>query len=305
MTPEDTGPELPGRTEPEPGATAADGFEDHVIVAGYGQWARGVTRVLQENAVPVVVTTLSPEGATDAYDQGLPVLLGDPARTRTLAEAGMARAKAVVVPDDGAERAGQIVRVVKSMRDDVVVIVRVRYADDAAQLTADGADFVVTEELEASAGLAAKVLKQYGHDVADAVIRAHDVRRFYADAGPPLAARPPQHAVVDTQARIDVALDPGACPHVAETRPVLPRSAGCEECLRTGDSWVHLRVCLTCGHVGCCDSSPNRHARRHHDDEGHHVVRSGEPGESWVFCFADDRILAEETDPPVREAAPA
>jgi uncharacterized UBP type Zn finger protein len=67
--------------------------------------------------------------------------------------------------------------------------------------------------------------------------------------------------------------------------------AGCEECLKTGDSWVHLRMCLTCGKIGCCDSSPNRHASRHFREVGHPLVRSAEPGEHWSWCFADEVTL--------------
>jgi hypothetical protein len=63
---------------------------------------------------------------------------------------------------------------------------------------------------------------------------------------------------------------------------------GCEDCLRTGDGWVHLRICLTCGHVGCCDSSPNRHASKHARGEGHPLIRSLEPGEDWSWCFTDE-----------------
>ena len=89
----------------------------------------------------------------------------------------------------------------------------------------------------------------------------------------------------------------GACSHIDQIQVRPPAEVdGCEECLESGGRWVHLRVCLTCGHVGCCDSSPNRHARRHHEDDGHHVVRSVEPGESWVFCFEEDRTLAERTN---------
>ena len=64
--------------------------------------------------------------------------------------------------------------------------------------------------------------------------------------------------------------------------------AGCEECLKTGDTWVHLRMCMTCGEIGCCDSSPNRHARRHAAATGHPIVRSAEPGEEWSWCFVDE-----------------
>ena len=63
---------------------------------------------------------------------------------------------------------------------------------------------------------------------------------------------------------------------------------GCEECLKTGDRWVHLRMCLTCGKVGCCDSSPNRHASRHASEVGHAIARSAEPGEQWAWCYVDE-----------------
>jgi uncharacterized UBP type Zn finger protein len=64
--------------------------------------------------------------------------------------------------------------------------------------------------------------------------------------------------------------------------------AGCEDCLRMGATWVHLRMCESCGHIGCCDSSPNRHARAHADSASHPIVRSAEPGEDWSYCFVDD-----------------
>lgn len=63
---------------------------------------------------------------------------------------------------------------------------------------------------------------------------------------------------------------------------------GCVDCLAAGDPWLHLRICLQCGYVGCCDSSPNRHASRHAAASGHPLIRSLEPGEDWSFCFVDD-----------------
>ena len=70
---------------------------------------------------------------------------------------------------------------------------------------------------------------------------------------------------------------------------VQPRTPkGCEECLQSGSWWVHLRLCLTCGHVGCCDSSPNRHATRHFHATSHPIVQSLEPGEDWRWCYADE-----------------
>jgi uncharacterized UBP type Zn finger protein len=82
------------------------------------------------------------------------------------------------------------------------------------------------------------------------------------------------------------------CPHVAGLRPVPPRTPdGCEECLKIGSPWVHLRLCLSCGHVGCCDSSPNRHASRHYQKVGHPIAASHEPGESWAWCYVDETEL--------------
>ena len=85
-----------------------------------------------------------------------------------------------------------------------------------------------------------------------------------------------------------------ACTHLDQVELTeLPATiAGCEECLKTGSRWVHLRMCLTCGKIGCCDSSPNRHARGHAQDDGHAIARSAEPGEDWAYCFVDDVMLA-------------
>ena len=78
------------------------------------------------------------------------------------------------------------------------------------------------------------------------------------------------------------------CPHLVEIRKVVPSADGCEDCLRIGDKWVHLRLCLTCGHVGCCDSSKNKHATKHFKKTQHPLIRSNEPGESWVWCYVDE-----------------
>ena len=78
-----------------------------------------------------------------------------------------------------------------------------------------------------------------------------------------------------------------SCPHRSEIRDVTPSSDGCAECLASGDAWVSSRLCLTCGHVGCCDSSPNRHATKHYQATGHPVMKSFEPGEHWGWCYID------------------
>ena len=78
------------------------------------------------------------------------------------------------------------------------------------------------------------------------------------------------------------------CEHLRAVDNAQPNSRGCEECLAMGDTWVHLRRCVQCGHVGCCDSSKNRHATKHFRATTHPVVQSMEPGEAWRWCFVDE-----------------
>ena len=79
-----------------------------------------------------------------------------------------------------------------------------------------------------------------------------------------------------------------SCPHLSQIREVTPSAEGCEDCLKTGSSWVHLRPCESCGYVGCCDSSPNKHATKHFRQTGHPVIKSFEPGEDWGWCYVDE-----------------
>ncbi len=91
------------------------------------------------------------------------------------------------------------------------------------------------------------------------------------------------------------------CKHLAQVRDVQPKTPdGCEECLASGDEWVHLRLCLECGHVGCCDDSPNRHATKHFHKTKHPVMRSFEPGEDWGFCFVENLFIEPAPRPLAR-----
>ena len=82
------------------------------------------------------------------------------------------------------------------------------------------------------------------------------------------------------------------CTHLDQIKDVTPSTTeGCTECLKTGDHWVHLRECLSCGHVGCCDSSPNRHATAHFHQTSHPIIRSFEPGEDWRWCCLDETLV--------------
>jgi uncharacterized UBP type Zn finger protein len=80
---------------------------------------------------------------------------------------------------------------------------------------------------------------------------------------------------------------PRQCGHLNQVKITTTSKHVCEECIKTGDKWVHLRLCMICGHVGCCDSSKNKHATKHFEAVGHPLVRSIEPGESWMWCYAD------------------
>lgn len=92
------------------------------------------------------------------------------------------------------------------------------------------------------------------------------------------------------------------CAHIDANRRVEPSGNGCEECLRDGGRWVHLRMCMECGHVGCCNNSPGRHATAHwHANPTHPIVRSFEPGEDWWWCYADDMFF----EVPGAEPAPS
>jgi hypothetical protein len=81
------------------------------------------------------------------------------------------------------------------------------------------------------------------------------------------------------------------CAHLAQIKTAHPNSSGCQECLQMGDSWVHLRLCRTCGHVGCCDDSKNRHATKHYHATRHPIITSLEPGEDWTWCYVDETLM--------------
>jgi hypothetical protein len=97
---------------------------------------------------------------------------------------------------------------------------------------------------------------------------------------------------IDTKTPIEFIPSPDSeCEHLDHIHKVAPSTQGCRECLAAGGRWVHLRVCLECGHVGCCDSSPGKHASGHYRSVGHPIMRSLEPGETWGWCHVDEVML--------------
>jgi uncharacterized UBP type Zn finger protein len=89
-----------------------------------------------------------------------------------------------------------------------------------------------------------------------------------------------------------------ACPHFDQIRDVKPSANGCEDCIKIGAAWNELRVCLTCGHVGCCDDSENQHATKHFHSTQHPLIKSFDPGETWGWCYLDKRYFKDMPDRP-------
>jgi CPA2 family monovalent cation:H+ antiporter-2 len=360
--------------------------EHHVVVAGYGQAARRLVRVLGGSRIPFVITTLSPEGANEAEAEGLPVLRGDASRQHTLQLADTDRAKVLVVADDDPAMARRVVSVARLVNPTMRIVVRTRYIAEMDALTAAGGDRVIAEELESVVQLFVDVMRNYDlpseeiarHEEAmrrggyaalrveekpatppvecdvspdclarrtvivregapavglavgqlplqierlrrsdseqtppsrtevvrpgdelvlagtvEAFARAASLFRVGALEGPALAAAlADTRTVVDVERAVELDLSPGTpCTHVGETKRVTPSARGCEDCLRSGDRWIHLRLCMTCGHVGCCDSSANKHATAHFRAVGHPIIKSLEPGEDWGWCYIDELTL--------------
>jgi uncharacterized UBP type Zn finger protein len=95
--------------------------------------------------------------------------------------------------------------------------------------------------------------------------------------------------------------DAMVCEHVRAIRNVQPDAEGCSDCLATGDAWVQLRMCLSCGHVGCCDSSQNKHATAHWKATGHPIIQSAEPGQDWRWCYPHGDYVDREGEWPVAD----
>jgi monovalent cation/hydrogen antiporter len=127
------------------------------------------------------------------------------------------------------------------------------------------------------------------HEVVEDVLTALDVEESMLD----VRAQRREEVKASQETSEHTVVGPEAsCEHLEhapnDTTPTV--EGACEDCLREGTSWVHLRLCLECGHMGCCDSSPMRHATGHFQDTGHPVMRAAEPGEAWRWCYVDSRL---------------
>ncbi|MBL8170591.1 MAG: cation:proton antiporter [Acidobacteria bacterium] len=299
-------------------------LDAHVIVAGYGQAARRLVHVLSGSGIPYLITTLSPGGANEAEAAGLTVLRGDYSKRNILEHAGVARAQMMVIADDDPTMTHHVVAVAKTLNPNLRVVVRTRYISDVQSLTEAGVDSVIAEEMESIARIFTEVMQHYQipAEEIDANEKAIRSGGYAALLHQPEAGEPPSVVChvnldgvmecrvpsatevasglarrnengIDTEQTIVFTPNPAdtICTHLDQIRPVVPSARGCEECLALGDSWVHLRLCLTCGHVGCCDSSKNKHASAHFAQQGHPLMASLEPGESWGWCYEDEAYL--------------
>jgi CPA2 family monovalent cation:H+ antiporter-2 len=277
---------------------AADGeafahLRDHVIVAGYGQAARRLVGGLQDAAVPFVVTTLSPGGANEAEASEVPVLRGDYAKRHTLQRARVEDARTLVIADDDPAMVERVIAVARGLHPGVHTIVRTRYLPEL-QALGEGIDRVVADEMEGAVRLLEEVLGAQGLSPEAIHASAAALRERAGQEGAPGGSPAPgsQPCGFDAECTMELkAANAAGCTHLAQVRKVTPGTRGCEECLRTGDRWVHLRLCMTCGHVGCCDSSKNKHATKHFRATEHPIVRSLEPGDEWGWCYVDEVML--------------
>lgn len=169
----------------------------------------------------------------------------------------------------------RVVSVVRGLVPDLYLVARARAHAQALALKQAGANAVISEERAVTERLITDVLEGTG--------MASEEAQRYAEADDPPAL--PPVSLTDAQR------ESPACSHTSQAHAVSPLSEGCEECLKLGDSWVHLRVCMTCRHVGCCDDSKNNHATAHFHETGHPIIRSLERGEEWAYCYEDKVML--------------
>jgi len=255
--------------------------EGHVVIAGYGSAAETLAGVLDRTGIRYVVTTLNPDAASAG--EGRRVILGDAGRRQTLEEADIAHAQLLVVADDDEHVTLRIVQTAHAMRPDLPIVVRV-HEGEVERLREAGAHEVITSQEASALSLTVHVLGRYGVD--NRAIAGEVEHISGASWVPGVLAE--KLDIDDSERQVTFAPDPDeACPHAVDLGAVAPSAPGCEECLRIGAKWVHLRICMSCGHAGCCDSSPNRHASAHFRETGHPVMRSLEPGEDWGWCYLD------------------
>jgi monovalent cation:H+ antiporter-2, CPA2 family len=253
-------------------------LSNHVIIAGYGMGGQKLAAALDEAQLPFAIATLSPTGASQAENAGRKVVRGDYTKQHILNLVGIQRAKAMVIPDDQPAMAHRAVSVARALNPTIPIVATTPYHASSHELKQAGASFVVAADKAANDLLVTKILHHYG--VTESNIESYLERLSDVTIHSP-------NIIELTEKQMGFK----TCSHANQVNAVMPSARGCEECLQTGDTWVHLRICMTCGHVGCCDTSKNKHATKHFHDTGHPIMRSLEKGEGWAWCYVDKVTL--------------
>ena len=270
--------EAPAPAGAEKQESSGHDMKDHVIIAGYGAGGKKLAHALQREGVPFLIVTLSPTGAAEAEADGLSVMRGDYATRFILEEAGVLDARMVALLDDTPEHAERVIGLVRGVAKELPILARAQFHADALELKRAGATVVTSEEVESVVPLLSAVLDAYG------------VRRG-AEAARALLLEVIPNVQAERLELGDKERASDACSHQEQTKVVTPEADVCLECVAQGDTWVHLRVCMTCGHVGCCDSSKNKHASAHFRNAEHPIIKSLEKGEAWSYCYVDKATL--------------
>ena len=284
------GSRLAGRLE---GKTAPQGVEegevpealeeafgklnDHVIIAGYGDTARALATAFDETNIPYAIATLSPTGATEAEEHNRLVVRGDYTKGYILNLLGIDRAKLLIIPDDQPAMAHRTISVARASLPNLTIVACTPYSGSVHELKEAGATDVISADRAATKLVVWDALDRAG--ISDD--KAHQILDKLTDE----AVVTPKKNLIQLTAE---QLTTNKCLHTESVTVVeAPERMVCPECIEAGDTWVHLRICMSCGHVGCCDSSKNKHATRHFESSQHPVMRSLETGETWAWCYVD------------------
>ncbi|CAN5774073.1 cation:proton antiporter [soil metagenome] len=252
-------------------------LNDHVVIAGYGETGQALATALDAAAVPYAIATLSPTGASQAEEKGRKVVRGDYTKGYILELVGLQRASLLVIPDDEPAMAHRTVSVAKATRPDLDIVVYSPYSAAAQELRESCATTVVSADHAATKLVVGEVLSRAG---VGGERRAKVLETFSANLVPGHA---PNLVTLSEAQRTSE-----QCSHTNNLSTVrAPAKLVCPACVALGDTWVHLRICMTCGAFGCCDSSKNKHATAHYQESEHSVIKSLEKGESWAWCYVD------------------
>ena len=251
-------------------------LNNHIIIAGYGETARALAGALDQTGLPYAIATLNPTGATEAEETGRLVVRGDYTKGHILDLLGLERAKLLVIPDDQPQMAHRAVSVARSRYPELTIIATTTFESSVADIKHAGATEVITAEHAATKLVVWDVLNHLGktHDEVQGILDTLMLRATGRKR--------------ETMQLSENQLNTSKCSHTDQVKVVSqPDEHVCPECVALGDDWVHLRICMSCGHVGCCDSSKNKHATKHFQSSEHAIIKSFEPGEAWAYCYED------------------